>query len=150
MTPALRAALTRAKVAPWPVTTLFVISMVVSIVSALSLSLAVGERAARQDAFERQAGAFARYSADADLRLCLRLRDNRNELRDLVGGTTSMPLPVPAGADAALRSVIETANERSAAGRAEALAQPSLAPIDCSAEQRIVDGGRVPAEGAAE
>lgn len=146
MTPTVRRLLTVAKVSPWPVTTLFVVNLVVSIVSVYSLSLAVGERAARQEAFESQAGAFAAAAAAADLRLCERLAQNRTELRDLVAGTAE-PLPVPPGSDAALRSVIEDANRRAVAGRAEALAKPELAPISCATEQRLVDGGRTVAEG---
>lgn len=132
---------------PWPVTTLFVVSVLFSMVSALSLSLALGERGDRQDAFERQASAFAQHAAESDLRLCMSLQANRNQLRDLIAGTGSEPLPVPAGADAALRRVIETANARSLQVRAEALARPSLAPISCAEEQRIVEGGRMPDEG---
>lgn len=143
----MRRALTTAKVAPWPVTTLFVISMLVSIASAASLSLTLGERGARQEAFERQAATFARHSAEADLRQCLLLQTNRNQLRDLVGGVGTTPLPVPPNADAALRAVIEDANARAVKSRADALARPELASIDCSAEQRIVDGGRMPSEG---
>lgn len=149
MTRRVRELLTKARVAPWPVTTLFVVNLGVSIVSLFSLSLAMGERAARQDEFESQATSFARYTAEADLRLCERLKSNRNELRNLVGGVGTEPLPIPPGADAALRAVIQDANSRAVVQRAQALARPDLAPIDCRTEQRIVDGDRMPSEGGA-
>lgn len=142
----MRRVLTAAKVSPWPVTTLFVVNLLVSIVSVWSLSLALGERAARQEAFEAQARAFAAAAADADLRQCEKLAQNRNELRGLVGGSGE-PLPVPPGADAALRSVIEDANRRAVTGRAAALARRELAPISCDTEKRLADGDRTAAEG---